>query len=101
MIHEEFKEIRKKMYEESPRWFVPKANSIFAHKQCEQAATHHLVQRSHMPKIAGREMEREEEVARRETLSDFLKECEFQTHKFRDHLSFSEFFKMKVNERKQ
>ena len=46
-------------------------------------------------------MEREEEVARRETLSDFLKEYELQTQKFRDHLSFSEFCKMKVKGREQ
>ena len=69
------------MCKESPRGFVPKENSRFSHKECEQAATHHLVQHSHMPRIARREMEGEEEVARRETLSDFLKEYEFQTQK--------------------
>ena len=81
MIHEEFKEIRRDMYGEYPRGFVPKANSRFSH-ECEQAATHHLVQRNHLPKIARREMKKEEEVARKETLSYFLKEYEFQTKKF-------------------
>ena len=96
MIHEEFKEIRRK-YGESPRGFYSKANS--RSEECEHATTHPNTQHSHMPRIAGREMEREEEVARRETLSDFLKEYESQTQKFRDHLSFSEFCKMKVKER--
>ena len=54
-----------------------------------------------MPRIAMRKMEREEEVARSENLSDFMKEYESQTQKFRDHLSFSEFCKIKVKGRKQ
>ena len=54
-----------------------------------------------MPRIARREMERGEEVARRENLSDFLKEYESQTQKVRDHLSFSKFCKMKVKEKEQ
>ena len=89
------------MSEESPREFESKSNSIFSYEECEKATTHHNTQRSHMPMIARREMEREEEVARRETLSYFLKEYEFQTQKFRDHLSFSEFCKMKVKGREQ
>ena len=86
MIHEEYEEIQRK-YRESHRGFYSKANSRL--EECEHAATHHLVQRSHMPRIAEREMEIREEFARRETLSDFLKEYEFQTQNFRDHLSFS------------
>ena len=46
-------------------------------------------------------MGRGEDVAGRETLSDLFKEYEFQTQKFRDHLSFSDFCKMKVNGREQ
>ena len=76
MIHVEYEEICRK-YRESPRGFDSKENSRL--EECEHAAAHHLVQCSHMPRIAGREMEKEEEVARRETLSDFLKEYEFQT----------------------
>ena len=71
MIHEEFEEIRRE-YMESPREFDSKANSRL--EECEHGATHHIVQCSHMPKIFGREMRRKEEVARRETLSDFLEE---------------------------
>ena len=77
-IHEEFKEIQRN-YGESPRGFDSKANSRL--EECEHVATHHLVQCSHMPMIAGREMERREEVSRRETLSDFLQEHESQTQK--------------------
>ena len=86
MIHEEFKEIRRNMYGESPRGIDSKAKSRF--EECEHAATHPNTQRSHMPMIAGREMEIREEVVGRETLSDFLKEYESQTQKFKDHLSF-------------
>ena len=93
-IHEEFEEIREKS-RESPRGFDSKANSRL--EECEHAATHHLVQHSHMPRISGREMERREVFSGRETLSDFLEEYEFQTQKYQDHLSFSEFCKMKVN----
>ena len=38
MIHEEFKEIRRKMHGEYPRGFDSKANSRF--EECEHAATH-------------------------------------------------------------
>ena len=79
------------MYEESPRGFESKANCRLSHEECDQAATHPNTQHSHMPRIAGREMERGEEVARMETLSDFLKEYESQTQEFRDHLSFRSF----------
>ena len=98
MIHVEYEELWRK-YRESPRGFDSKANSRL--EECEHATTHHLVQCSHMPRIAGREMEREEEVDRRGTLSDFLEEYDSQTLKYRDHLSFSEFCKMKVNGKEQ
>ena len=79
------------MYGESPGGFGSKANSRLSHEECEQAVAHPNTQHSHMPRISRREMEREEEVARRENLSYFLKEYESQTQKFRDNLSFSEF----------
>ena len=53
-----------------------------------------------MPRISMREME-EEGMARRETLSDFLKEYESQTQKFRDHITFPKFCKIKVKRRKK
>ena len=81
-IHEDLQEIRREMYGESPRDFESKENSRLSNEECEKAATHHNTQRSHMPRISMREMEREEQVARSETLSDFLKEYESQTQKF-------------------
>ena len=47
-----------------------------------------------------REIE-EEEMHRRETLSDFMQEYESQTKKFRDHITFPEFFKIKVERSKK
>ena len=60
MIHEEFKEIRRKMHGESPGEFDSKANSRLSHKECQQAATHPNTEHSHMPRIAIIEMERRE-----------------------------------------
>ena len=57
MIHVQYEEIRRK-YRESPRGFDSKTNSRL--EECEHTATHHLVQCSHMPRIAGRVMEGEE-----------------------------------------
>ena len=58
MIHEEFKEIKIKMYGESPRGFDSKSNSRLLHEECEQAVTHPNAQCSHMPRISGREIGR-------------------------------------------
>ena len=80
---------------ESPKEFGSKANSRFSHDECEHATTHHVSQCSHMPGSAMRERE-EEEIPRRETLCDFLQEYESQTKKFRDHIIFIEFLKIKV-----
>ena len=81
-IHEYFKKIRRDMYEEYPRGFESKENSRLTYEESEQAVTHPNTQCSHMPRIAGRVTERGEEVSRMETLSNFLKEYEFQTQKF-------------------
>ena len=84
---------------ESPKEFGSKANSRFSHDECEHAATHYDAQSSHMPRSAIREME-EEEMPRRETFSYFLQEYESQSKKFRDHMTFQEFCKIKVERRK-
>ena len=63
------------MNREPPREFESKANSRFSYNECEHATTHYDAQRSHMPRSAIREME-EEEMPRREALSDYLQEYE-------------------------
>ena len=100
-IHEYFKKIRREMSKESPKEFESKEKSRLIYEECEHAATPYGPQRSHMPRIAIREMERGEEVAMRKNLSDFLKYYESQTQKCQDHLSFSEFCKIKVKGREQ
>ena len=57
-------------------------------------------QRSHMPRSAMGERE-EEEMPRREALSDYLQEYESQTKNFIDHITFQEFCKIKMERRKQ
>ena len=39
-ILEDFKKIRREMYEESPKGFESKADSSLSYEKCEQAATH-------------------------------------------------------------
>ena len=58
------------------------------------------VQCSLMSSFAMRERE-EEGMPKRGTLSGFLHEYESQTQKFRDHITFPEFFKVKVRRNKQ
>ena len=94
-IHEDLKEMRREMCIESPRGFEYESNSRFSYDECEHAATHYDAQRSYMPRFAMREME-EGGMTRRETLSDFLQEYESQTQNFRDHITFQEFCKIKV-----
>ena len=85
---------------ESPKEFGSKENSRFAHDRCEHETTHYDSQCSHMPRSTMREM-KEEEIPRRETLTNYLQEYESQTKKFRDHITFQEFFKIKVERSKQ
>ena len=73
IIHEDFKKIRREMYEKSSKEFESKASSRLTYEECEQAVIHPNTQRSHMPRIVGRKMGREEEVARRKKISDLLK----------------------------
>ena len=87
------------MNREPPREFESKANSRFSYDECEHAARHHDAQRSPMPRFGMRNIE-EEEMPKRETLSDFLQEYESQTKKFRDHITFPEFCKIKVERSK-
>ena len=83
---------------ESPREFGSESKSIFSYEECEHAATHYDAQRSHMPKFAIRERGG---MTRRETLSNFLQEYESQTQKFRDHITFPKFCKIKVKRSEQ
>ena len=99
-IHEDLKKMRREMCIESPREFGSESNSIFSYEECEHAATHYDSQRSHMPRFSMRER-KEEGMPKRETLSAFLQEYESQTQKFRDHIPFPEFCKIKVKRIKQ
>ena len=73
-IHEDFKKIRREMYRESSRKFDSKTNSRFSHNECEHAATHCDVHHSQKLRSTIRKMGEKEEMTRRKTLSDFLKE---------------------------
>ena len=88
------------MYRESPREFESETNSRFSYDECEHAATHYDAQHSLMLRFGMREIE-EEGMPKRETLSDLLQEYESQTKTFRDHITFLEFYKVKVERRKQ
>ena len=99
-IHEDFKKIRREMCIESPRGVESESNSRFSYDECEHASTPYDGQCSHMPIISMREME-EGGMTRRETLSGFMQEYESQTQKFRDHIIFPEFCKVKVERIKQ
>ena len=44
---------------------------------------------------------KEEEMHRRETLSDYLQECESQTKRFKDHIKFQDFCKIKEERSKR
>ena len=99
-IQGDLKKIRREMCIESPRGFETESNSRFSYGECEHVATRYDAQRSHMPIFSMRERE-EEGMTRRETLSDFLQEYESQTQNFRDHITFPEFFKIKVKRSKQ
>ena len=76
-----------------------RVSSRFFHEECEHAATHHGVQRSHMASFSMRRKE-EEGIPEKGTLSGFLHEYESQTHKFRDHISFLDFCKIMVRRSK-
>ena len=99
-IHEYFKKIRREMYAESPRGFEIESDSRFSYRECEHAATPYDVQCSHMASFAIREREGEG-MPKKGTLSGFLHEYEYQTQKFRAHVTFPEFFKVKVRRNKQ
>ena len=98
-IKRDLKEMRREMCRESPREFESEANSRFSYDECEHAATHYDAQRGPMPRFGMREID-EGQMPKRETLSDFLQEYESQTQKFRDHITFPEFFKIKVERSK-
>ena len=65
------------------------------HDRCENEATPYYAQHSQMSSSIIREME-EGGMPKRETLSDFLQEYQSQTERFRDDITFQEFFKINV-----
>ena len=67
----------------SPKEFESRAESRFAHGECEHAAALHDAQHSQMPRAILRWM-----GGGRITLSDLLWEYESQTERFRDHTDF-------------
>ena len=84
-IKEDLKKMRREM--ECLEEFGSRAKSRFSHDRCEHASTHYDAQCSQMPRYTMREM-KEEEMPRRETLSDFLQEYESKIDNFRDHITF-------------
>ena len=64
--------MRKEICREFTREFGSEENYRFSYNECEHAATHYDAQRSHFPKFSMTEIEVEEKIPRRETLSDFL-----------------------------
>ena len=77
----------------SPKEVESRAESRFAHGECEHVATHHDAQHSQVPSSTLRWMKRGR-IPKRMTLSDLLREYESQTERFRDHTDFQEFFKI-------
>ena len=97
-IHEDIKKMRREMCKESPRGFEYEENHRFLHDGCENSATQFDPQRSFMPIFTAREME-EEDAPKEETLSDYLQEYESQSWRFKEHLNFQYFFKIKEERR--
>ena len=85
---------------ESPKEFGFEANYRFSHDESEHVATHYDSQCSHMPRYTMREI-KEEKISNKETLRDYLQEYEPQTKRFKDHINFQEFCKIKVERRKE
>ena len=81
----------------SPKDFGSRAESIFAHGECEHAATHHDEHHSQVPRSILRWM-RGGKILKRKNLSDLLQEYESKNERFRDHTNFQEFFKIQVEE---
>ena len=88
------------MYTESLRGFETKSNYRFYYGEFEHAATPYDAQHSQMPSFSMRGKEKEG-MPKRGSLSGFLHEYESQTQKFRDHITFPEFWKIKVRRSKQ
>ena len=72
----------------------------FSHGECEHAAALHDAQRSQMPRSILRWMGGGR-MPKRMTLSDFFREYESQTEKFRDHTDFQRFFKIHMEKSQQ
>ena len=93
-IKGDIKKMRREMCRESLRGFAYEASPRFLHDGCEHAATHHDSQHILMPSFTVRKME-EEDMPKKETLSDYLQEYESQSKRFKDHLKFQGFCKIK------
>ena len=61
---------------------------------CDHSATQSDLQHCSMPTFLARE-EVEWETPKEETLGDYLQEYESQSKRFKEHLSFQEFFQLK------
>ena len=81
------KKMRREM--ESSKEFGSRTKYRFSHDRCEHAATPYYTQCIQIPRYTMGDF-KEEEMPRRETLSNFLQEYESQTEKFRDHITFQE-----------
>ena len=86
------KEDLKEMKGEECRIFLRgfEANPSYSHDGCEQLATHVDPHHSLLPTLTARGME-EEDTPREETLSDYLREYESQSWRFKEHLDFQGF----------
>ena len=85
------------MCREYPREFESEANSRFSYEECEHADTHYVVEHIQEPRSIKRKM-KDGGMPKRETLSGLLQGYESQTERFRDHLNFSKFCKIKMRE---
>ena len=90
------KEDLKEMKGEECRRFMRGFEAIprYSHDGCEHSSTHAEPQHSLLPTFTTRRME-EEYAPREETLSDYLQEYESQSWRFKEHLEFQEFLKLK------
>ena len=92
----EIKEMRMDRHKESPKWFIHGEGSDISHHWSDQPMKHQVSQRYTMPTFLAVENGGFQE---QETLEDYFMEYESQSQRFKDHLSFQEFFQIKDNRR--
>ena len=85
----EVEEMRMDRHKESPKGFLHGKGSDISHHWSDQLVKKHVSQRSTMPTFlaVGNGGFQEQE-----TLEDYFLEYESQSQRFKDHLSFQEFF---------